>query len=725
MKKLIEVALPLKEINANTLREKKYAAGHPANLHLWWGRSPVSSVRSALAAAMIDAPESKDELIERLNRVQSGALPELGKKPTVYDPFCGYGGVPLAAQALGLPVVAGELNPVAVMLTKAAVELPAKFAGHGAVNRLSLDDSGVGAHGLAEDVAFYGEWLCEQAEEKLKDLYPAEEDGVPAAWIWTRTVKCQNPACGYRMPLASSFVLYSKGGNEIWAEPVMRDGKIHFELKSGVCPEERRSNKTSKQGAAFRCPACGSITTDAYVKQMGAERQIGAQLMAIAIETSDGLRYVEPNEAQENAANVPAPDDVPPGEIPDNAHWFSPPGFGFKNYSDLFSPRQLTMLTTFSSLLTDVQSKVASDALAAGMDAFGGGLADGGSGALAYGQAIGVYLALVVDKLADANSTICSWRTTGGLRYTFGRQAIPMVWIYAEGNPFSHVTGNFTAVLKSVVEAIKRLPCGGATVNQADARAADFPSNCVVCTELPYYKAIGYAHLSDYFYIWMRKSLKAVYPELFSQLLTPKNELSTIGQYHGKEPSECERLYESQLRGFLEKSVQSANREYPHLFFYVFHRVDKASLASTSQDAPSSPFEKLIDSMVGSGYSVSALWPMRSVPASDKADGVRILIVASLADRAVPITRRSFASTLKRELPGIIARMLCAGVDDCDKALVGIGCGLSVFTRYKKVLNADGSDMCPHDALQIIYQEVNAVIADYFLNDEPAESKED
>ena len=263
MKKLIEVALPLAEINAKTIREKKLTPGHPANLHLWWGRSPISSVKSALAASIVDAPESDEELQERLDRVQSGTYTEFGKKPTILDPFCGFGGVLLAAQALGLPVIAGDLNPVAVMLTKAATEIPAKFADRSPVNRTSLEKRYSGTEGLAEDVAYYGDWLRQKAYEKLKALYPKESEGNPSAWIWVRTVKCPNPACGCQMPLASSYVLRSRGNEDIWAEPVAREGTIRFELKTGICPKEHKSNKMGSQGAIFCCPICGCLTTDA------------------------------------------------------------------------------------------------------------------------------------------------------------------------------------------------------------------------------------------------------------------------------------------------------------------------------------------------------------------------------------------------------------------------------------------------------------------------------
>lgn len=709
MKKLIETALPLSKVNEKTISERT-VAGHPANLHMWWGRSPQYSSIVSLTAALVDSAETQDEIKSRLDRVLDGNYSEFGDKPIVFDPFSGFGGISLAAQMLGLPVVAGDLNPIAVMLTKAATEIPAKFAGCKPVNDYSLIKDYAGSEGLAEDVQYYGEWLEQKAKEKLKAIYPDEPEGNPAAWIWARTVKCPNPACGCQMPLASSYVLRSKGNEDIWAEPVAQEGTVRFELKTGICPKEHKSNKIGSQGAIFRCPACGSLTTDAYVKQMGQAHQLGAQMMAIVLETEDGLHYIAPNDLQQSAANVPVPENIPPGEIPDNPHWFSPPGFGFKNYTDLFSPRQLAMLTTLCDLLCEVQDKVASDALAAGMNASGGGLAQGGTGALAYGQAIGVYLAFVIDKMADANSTICSWRTTGGgLRNTFGRQAIPMVWTFAEGNPFSSITGNFKITLKNIVACIKQLPCGSqVTTYQGDAVKADYPDNVMVCTELPYYKSIGYAHLSDYFYIWMRRSLKPIFPELFNPIVTSKEELTTVGQFYGRSKEECEHEYEEKLRKILSKLFICANEKYPSLLFFEYHKVDANVMRVESTEV--SPWETMVQSMHDVGFAINAVWPMRSKAYSEKADGTRILIVARKMDKPEITTRRGFITALKRELPEMLEKAFCAGVDGWDREIVAMGCGLSIFTRHKRVMNADGSNMVVHDALQLIYQEIRDLI---------------
>ncbi|WP_304266978.1 DUF1156 domain-containing protein [Phascolarctobacterium succinatutens] len=708
MKKLIETALPLSKINARTISERTSAIGHPANMHMWWGRSPYFSSIAAITAALVDAPDSQEELKNRLERIEQSVYTEFGDKPVIFDPFSGCGGIPLAAQALGLPVIAGDLNPVAVMLTKATSEIPALFSNQKPVNPYSLIKEYRGSEGLAEDVQYYGEWLEKKAQEKLQKIYPNEPEGKTAAWIWARTVKCPNPACACKLPMASSFVINGKAGKETWVEPVVENGAIRFHLRTGKCPKEKETNKYGSYGAKFICPACGEITTDAYVKEQGLKHELGAQLMALVIDTPNGKVYKEPNVVQETAAMVPVPDDIPHGEIPDNAHWFGPPGFGIKEYADLFSPRQLTMLITFCKLLKELQDKVASDALAAGMSPEGGSLATGGAGALAYGQAISIYLTFVIDKMADRNSTVCSWNSSGGNpRATFGRQAIPMVWNYAEGNPFSSITGNFKTSLKNVVTSIAELPCGSRVdVYQGDAVAVTYPENCMICTELPYYKAIGYAHLSDFFYIWMRRSLKGIFPKLFNQMVISKDELSTVGQFYGRDLKECTQEYEKKMLRVLKKLYQASTKEYSALLFYEFHKEDANVLTATSADIEASPWEIMVTNMLKAGFSINAVWPMRSEAFSEKADGTRILIVARKVEKTEQTTRRAFINTMKRELPTKLDVLYSAGVDECDKVISGLGCGLSLFSRYKKIMNADGSDMNVHDALQLIYQEL-------------------
>ena len=417
-----------------------------------------------------------------------------GSPPALLDPFAGGGAIPLEAQRLGLEAHAHDLNPVAVMINKAMIEIPPKFAGQPPVHpgATELEGGWRGAAGLAEDVRYYGEWMKQEAFQRIGHLYPKVKDEqgeehTVIAWIWARTVKCPNPVCGCEMPMVSSFVLSKKKGNEAWVEPIVEGQKVRFEVHEGKCPKEGESNKISRS-AVFKCPSCGETTLDSYVKENGKNAAIGTQLMAVVAERKRGRLYLTPTTEQEVIAKVAVPENCPSGELPDNPRWFSPPAFGMTNYADLFTSRQLTALTTFSELVSEAQAKV---------------IADGGSEE--YGQAVGVYLAFVVDKLTDYHSSICSWHSSKELiRNTFGRQAIPMVWDYAEGNPFSSSAGCFGSMLDWVFKCIFSLPA----LQQGNASQFDAQSDCglrdiMVSTDPPYYDNIGYADLSDFFYVWI------------------------------------------------------------------------------------------------------------------------------------------------------------------------------------------------------------------------------
>ena len=727
MNKLIETALPLAEMNDAAIRERAGKAGHPANLHMWWGRSPETSSLATLAAAVLDYSEetatADQELLAKaatdstnaLNAVRD-RLSELGELPVVWDAFAGFGGIPIAAQKLGMRAEANDLNPVAAVLTRAAVDIPARFASWkpvhpGAAERLSYS----GGEGLAEDIRFYGAWMENQALKRLSNVYPQMGNGeIPFAWLWVRTVKCPNPACNCHIPLSSSYVLQKAKTAQFWAEPVTEGGLVRFQIHEGPCPPGKESNKIGNNGARFRCPVCGEITTDEYIKKMGAVHGLGAEMMAVVTSTGGKKAFFAPDEVQRAAADVSPREDVPPGAIPANAHWFSPPSYGITEYADLFTPRQMRMLSTFSDLVREAQDMVASAALAAGMNESGGSLEDGGSGALAYGQAVGIYLAFVVDKMADYNSSMCSWRTAGGnTRSTFGRQAIPMVWTFAEGNPFSNVSGNFKTMLDSVAGSVERLGFGvQAVVTQDNALTMEYPKDVLVCTELPYYRDIGYADLSDFFYIWLRRSLKETYPQMFLPMVTPKDELSTASIYSGVSREDAEERYRTDMRAVCEKLYICSSSAYPALLFYCFRKNDLACIRNGGDGCNQSAWEFMLEGLLSAGFSITAVWPMRSEPASEKADSTRVLIVARKGvGRQGQITRRGFISTLKRELPDRLQRLWSGHVLPEDEFLSCMGQGLAVFSKYKTVLNADGSVMCVHDALQVIYLECEEHLA--------------
>lgn len=646
-----------------------------------------------------------------------------GKFPTLLDPFAGGGAIPLEAQRLGLKAIAHDLNPVAVMINKAMIEIPPRFAGKAPVNpdaRASLlNTDWVGSHGLAEDVRYYGEWMKQKAYEKIGHLYPKaqlppEEGGGEAtviAWIWARTVKCPNPACGCEMPLASSFVLSKKKGKEAWVEPTPDGTKVKFKVHQGKCPKEFESFKVGR-AAVFKCPACGGITKDEYGKAKGISHEMGSQLMAIVAEGKHGRIYLSPTEQQAFIADVREPEDYPSAPMPENPRWFSPPSFGMTDYRDLFSNRQLTALTTFSSLISDVMAKAEQDALAAGMENDGKGLDAGGKGSKAYGEAVGVYLAFVVDKIADRGSSICSWDSSReGLRNTFGRQAIPMTWDFAESNPFCNSSGCFSNMLEWIVKCVDEFP---ATITgeaeQVDAQADCGLRNIMVSTDPPYYDNIGYADLSDFFYVWMRQSLRDIYPNLFSTMLVPKaEELIATPYRHEGSKEKAKEFFED---GMLEACKQIHNYtedDIPVTIYYAYKQSD----FNPSGDA--SGWESMLNAIIRAGFAITGTWPMRTEMANRSiASGTNalassiVLVCRKRPEDAPQTTRRTLIAQLRRELHPALKKLQESNIAPVDLAQAAIGPGMGVFSRYSSVLEADGSEMTVRSALQVINEQVDA-----------------
>jgi putative DNA methylase len=566
-KKLIEVALPLEAINAESAREKSTRHGHPSTLHLWWARRPLAACRAVLFASLVDDPSALPEqfptlelqeaerqrlfrIIEKMvkwenvnnEEVMGAARAEImrstgGNPPPVLDPFCGGGSIPLEAQRLGLEAHASDLNPVAVLITKALIEIPPKFANMPPVHPGDkMARTWKGAQGLAEDVRYYGKWMRDEAFKRIGHLYPKvqlpkEHGGGEAtviAWLWARTVTCPNPACGARMPLARSFSLSPKKGQEAWVEPVIDQAAkmVSFGVKhgQGILPESPKLGR----GANFRCLVCGGVAAEAYIKAEAMAGHMGAQLMAIVAEGQVGRIYLPPSPEHETVSAEAKPSWLPDALMSENTRWFSPPAFGMTRFQDLFTARQLAALTTFSNLVGESRKRVICDALAAGRADGGAALDVGGMGAVAYADAVACYLGLGVSRVADRNNTICTWdsgptgtkSSTGGsartasVRNAFARQALPMSWDYAEANPFSDSGGGYLSVLDWLVPAVANLLNGiSGTVRQADAVAPNTTLQAVVSTDPPYYDNIGYADLSDFFYVWLRRSLQSVYPD--------------------------------------------------------------------------------------------------------------------------------------------------------------------------------------------------------------------
>ena len=755
-KKLIEVALPLEKINAESAREKSIRHGHPSTLHLWWARRPLAAARAVIWSSLVDDPSSHPEkfpteeeqnrerqrlfqILEKLvvwensndEQILEAAKEEIlkstnGNPPELLDPFAGGGAIPLEAQRLGLKAHAHDLNPVAVMINKAMIEIPPRFSGKAPVNpdarTNQMAQTWSRAEGLAEDVRYYGEWMKQEAYKRIGHLYPKvkvpEEQGggeaTVIAWIWARTVKCPNPACGCEMPLASSFVLSKKKGKEAWVEPQFdyESKKITYKacLGKGKIPE---APKTAR-GAKFKCIMCGESTTDEYIKQKSADGGMGASMMAIVAEGKNGRLYVTPTEEHTGAAQCPKPD----GEYPEQSLPYDPRNiwcvnYGLDTYDKLFTNRQLTALTTFSSLVAEAQAKVEADAVAAGMDNDHLPLQNGGDGAKAYGEAVGVYLAFAVDRLADIGSSIASWiNSIGAIRNTFGRQAIPMTWDYAEGNPFSSSSGCFGNMLEWVVKCIDNFPLAlsVAEVNQINAQSDCGLRNIMISTDPPYYDNIGYADLSDFFYVWMRQSLKEAYPELFSTMMVPKvEELIATPYRHDGSVEKAKVFFEDGMLSACKQMYQYAREDIPVTIYYAYKQSD-----SDDSGTASSGWETMLSAVVNAGFAITGTWPMRTersvrtIAHGTNALASSIVLVCRKRPAEAPqATRRNLINILRRELRPALRKLQESNIAPVDLAQSAIGPGMGVFSRYKQVLEADGTPMSVRSALKIINEELD------------------
>ena len=434
--------------------------------------------------------------------------------------------------------------------------------------------------------------------------------------------------------------------------------------------------------------------------------------MAIVGDGKHGRIYLSPNEEHILAARVEKPENGPTGALPENPRWFSPPAFGMDHYDDLFTPRQLTALTTFSELVSEAQAKVEADAVAAGMKNDHLPLRNSGDGARAYGEAVGVYLAFVIDKMSDYHSSICSWNSVGEkMRNTFGRQAIPMVWDYAECNPFCTSSGSYNNMLAWVEKSILGLPASDvAEVSQADAQSDCGLRNIMISTDPPYYDNIGYADLSDFFYVWMRQSLKDTYPELFSTMLVPKvEELIATPYRHDGNVEKAKNFFEDGMLSACKQMYQYAREDIPVTIYYAYKQSD-----SDDRGTASSGWETMLGAIVNAGFAITGTWPMRTEMAARQiSQGTNalassiVLVCRKRPEDAPQTTRRNLIAALRRELRPALQKLQSSNIAPVDLAQSAIGPGMGVFSRYRRVLEADGSVMSVRSALQVINEEID------------------
>ena len=753
-KKLIEVALPLDAINRAAAEEKAVPRrGHPATLHLWWSRKPLAACRAVLFASLVDDPSSCPEefpseedqqrererlfeLIEELvkwenvnnERILGQARKEIlkstdGNSPPVLDPFCGGGSIPLEAQRLGLEAHASDLNPVAVLITKAMIEIPPRFAGQPPVNpdarnALVQGQTWKGATGLAEDVRYYGQWMRNEAESRIGHLYPkitlprsyGGGEATVIGWLWARTVKCPNPACGADIPLVNSFWLSKRQGKKAWVEPIIHqvDNTIEFKVKTGngVPPA---STKVAR-GARFRCLVCRQDTSEKHIKNESLRGRMDSDLMAIVAKVQSGRIYLPPTEEHVRIAESAKPNWSLDAEMSrDTTNLVSGRGYGFYLWADLFTKRQLTALTTFSDLVVEARERIAANATGAGH-----GEPD------AYADSVVTYLAFAMDKSADYWSSLCGWnadrQVTGN---TLGRQAIPMIWNYAECNPFSQSSGNWTACYEWVAHFLENVPqdsVAGVTLSRDATNLGGEIEKAVIATDPPYFDNIGYADLSDFFYVWLRRSLRNVYPELFTLMLVPKIEELVAASYRfGGDKTKAEAHFLTGLATAFRLVRQQAHRDYPMTVYYAFKQTEEdkkdGGVASTG-------WETMLEGLLKAGFQITGTLPMRTerptglkVKVNALASSI-VLVCRPRSDDADVTTRRDFIACLRRELPEALRLLQAGNIAPVDLAQAAIGPGIAVFSRYASVLEADGNPMRVRTALQIINAELDTYFAE-------------
>ena len=754
-KKLIEVAIPLEAINRASAREKSIRHGHPSTLHLWWARRPLAACRAVLFAQLVDDPSSHPEkfptddlvdaerqrlfrIIEELvvwenstnEEVLDRARTEIrnsfdGPLPSIYDPFSGGGSIPLEAQRLGLPSYGSDLNPVAVMIGKAMIEIPPKFKDlppvhPGVLGRIHYRN----AEGLAEDVEHYGKWMLDEAISRVGHLYskselPSELGGGQAtvmAWIWARTVPSPDPAfSGVQVPLVSSFVLSTKAGKETWLAPVVDklNGTYSFEIRTGKDAKalENAASGTKAGRAMFRCILSDSQISGAYIDDMAEKGLMSAAPIAIVAKKKNGTTFLpsKPSEAaliNQCADKYIAEMGIELGPVSNKCRGTFASNaqgriYGFHTFGDYFSSRQKAVLLTFSDLVQEVMEKVEADIPQ-----------DVSFDRREYARAVGCFMAFLVSQMTNHSSTMCGWNSANTqMRSTYARQGIAMTWDFAECNILGGFSGSFQNLHERMVKGFESLGASSvhASISTQDARTSDAPIDSVICTDPPYYDNITYSDLSDYFYVWLKRSIGRHFPEAFASILTPKTDELVAESYRHGGRDQAEAFFSKGMQEVIRNFEKFANTEVPVTIFYAFKQseIEEEGLASSG-------WATFISGIIENGFEVKGTWPVRTekpgrvvaVGKNALANSV-VLVCRKKEATAELISRAEFIRALKRELPPAIAELQGANIAPADMPQSAIGPGMGIFSRYKAVLESDDSPMSVKVALQLINRELD------------------
>ena len=785
-KKLIEVALPLDAINKASTREKSIRHGHPSTLHLWWARRPLAAARAVIFAQMVDDPASWPELfsteaeqekerqrlfrlIEELVRWENTTNEELLEQareeiraswrrtcaenrdhpravelfdpkrlPAFHDPFAGGGTLPLEAQRLGLEAHASDLNPVAVLINKAMIEIPPKFAGMPPVNpewRAKAKDNPLeaqrqwkGAQGLAEDVRYYGKWMRDEAEKRIGHLYPKVEvtaemakerpdleryvgrELTVIAWLWARTVKSPNPAFrDVDVPLATTFIVSTRKGREAYVEPVKSRGNYVLRVRLGepLSLEARQGTKIGR--GTFRCIMSGTPIAGDYIKSEGKAGRMGARLMAVVAEGDRGRVYLAPTSKHDECARKAKPEWRPEVPISGSTQYIGVKPYGMERFDQLFTDRQLAALMAFSGLVAELREGISRNTV--GIDS----LHDKNSIVISYADSVVVYLAFAVDKAANYWSSICAWHTGAEkMVSTFGRQAIPIVWDYTEANPFSTSSGNILLGVEQAAKMVASIDMDivGSAI-QEDATTQKISADKIVSTDPPYYDNIPYADLSDFFYVWLRRSLKCIFPDLFDTLVSPKtNELVAFAYRHSGKVG-AETFFLNGMTQAMCRLAEQAHSVFPVTIYYAFRQSEKKDDKGIS----STGWETFLDAVIQVGFAITGTWPIRTEYTSQlkktrSALASSIVLVCRKRPEDAPLaTRRQFIDSLKSELPAALAHLQSGSIAPVDLAQAAIGPGMAVYTRYAKVVDSTGNPVTVREALALINETLDEVLS--------------
>ena len=761
-RKLIEVDLPLDAINAESARGRSSRHGHPSTLHQYWARRPLASCRAVIFASLVDDPEDCPEfkteeerqakrkqlhdLIERLvvwenvqpdsgGEVLEEARREIARSaargrgetaptdpkavlaylrehvPPLHDPFAGGGSIPLEAQRLGLRAIASDLNPLAVLINKALIELPPKFRNQPPINP-DGDPLGTtvgsgrsrrlvawrGAAGLADDIRYYGRWMRDEAWKRIGHLYPKARlprggEATVTAWLWARTVPCPNPACGVRMPLMRSFQL-SRKSNKHWTRPV-----VDREAKTITFVVQNHNSGVPKRGTVSRngaiCLACHTATPLAYVREQGQAGHLAEQMTAIIAEVGRRRVFLSPDDAHTRIALEARPEWKPKGLLPEKALGFRVQAYGFTEWNQLFTQRQLVKLTTLCDLLTEVHSVILRDG--AGEE---------------YADCIHTFLALAIGKSTNLSCRFTRWRNDSqAVEGLFSRQAISMIWDYAELSQLSSPTRNWQDQVDGIANTVEKLPTDSdyGKSYQSDASRNHLSSiRPVIITDPPYYDNIGYADLSDFFYVWLRPLLRKFYPDLFSGIMTPKTEEMVAVPSRFENPRQ---RFEDLLGQALRRMRESVRQEFPVSIFYAYRQQEEVR-----EGRASTGWETMLNGAVSAGFQIVGTWPMHTeMSTRQRAHGSNalassvVLVCRPRVANAPVASRRQFLDRLEHELRQALDQLTREGhIAPTDLAQAAIGPGMQVYSRYSRVETISGDQVTVREALGAINRVIDA-----------------